>query len=41
MQKTGEYNSNNAFIYNGNAGNVSNSNKYGTNAVRPVSAFKE
>ena len=22
MQKTGEYNSNNAFIYNGNTGNV-------------------
>ena len=40
MQKTGEYNSNNAFIYNGNTGNVNN-NKYNTNAVRPVSAFKK
>lgn len=41
MQKTGEYNSNNAFIYNGYTGNVGNGNKYGTNAVRPVSAFKK
>ena len=32
MQKTGEYNSNNAFIYNGNTGNVNNNNKYNTNA---------
>ena len=39
MQKTGEYNSNNAFIYNGNTGNVNN-NKYNTNAVRPVSEFQ-
>ena len=36
-----EYNSNNAFIYSGNAGNVSNFSKYNTNAVRPVSAFKK
>lgn len=40
MQKTGEYNSNNAFIYNGNTGNVNNNNKYNTNAVRPVSEFQ-
>lgn len=40
MQKTGEYNSNNAFIYNGNTGNVNNNNKYNTNAVRPVSGFQ-
>ena len=39
MQKTGEYNSNNAFIYNGNTGNVSHSNKYNPIAVRPVSAL--
>ena len=30
-----------AFVYNGNAGNVSYNYKYGTNAVRPVSAFKK
>lgn len=41
MQKTGEYNSNNAFIYNGNTGNVNNNNKYNTNAVRPVSEFQD
>ena len=41
MQKTGEYNSNNAFIYNGNTGNVNYYNKYYANAVRPVSAFKK
>ena len=41
MQKTGEYNSNNAFIYNGNTGNVLNHIKYNTFAVRPVSAFKK
>ena len=41
MQKTGEYNSNNAFIYNGTTGYVSNNNKYDTYAVRPVSAFKK
>ena len=42
MQKTGEYNSNNAFIYNGNTGLVSsNYGKYNTYAVRPVSAFKK
>ena len=39
MQKTGEYNSNNAFIYGGLTGYVSNRNKYSTNAVRPVSAL--
>lgn len=41
MQKTGEYNSNNAFIYNGNTGNVNNNNKYNTNSVRPVSEFQD
>ena len=41
MQKTGEYNSNNAFIYSGNTGNVFSNNKYSTIGVRPVSAFKE
>ena len=41
MQKTGEYNSNNAFFYNGNTGGVFNNFKYNTIAVRPVSAFKE
>ena len=35
-----EYNSNLAFIYNGYTGYVLN-NKYNTNAVRPVSAFKK
>ena len=40
MQKTGEYNSNNAFIYNGNTGNVNNNNKYYAFAVRPVSEFQ-
>ena len=34
-----EYNSLNAFIYNGNTGNVSNGNKCGAVAVRPVSAL--
>lgn len=34
-----EYNSDLAFIYNGNTGGVGNSNKYGTVAVRPVSAL--
>ena len=36
-----EYNSNIAFIYGGRTGNVGNFNKYNTDAVRPVSAFKE
>lgn len=36
-----ERNSYYAFIYNGTTGNVSNFYKYLTNAVRPVSAFKE
>lgn len=36
-----EYNSNGAFIYNGSTGSVSNYGKYGTDAVRPVSAFKK
>lgn len=41
MQKICECNSNNAFIYNGNTGNVNNNNKYGTNSVRPVSEFQD
>lgn len=36
-----ECNSNGAFLYSGNTGNVSSGNKYGTSSVRPVSAFKE
>ena len=36
-----EYNSYGAFVYGGFAGSVSYGNKYGTYAVRPVSAFKE
>ena len=36
-----EYNSNLAFIYYGGSGGVYDSYKYGTNAVRPVSAFKK
>ena len=39
MQKTGEYNSNNAFIYSGSTGRVNYYGKYGTGAVRPVSAL--
>ena len=39
MQKTGEYNSNFAFIYYGNAGSVYSYSKYLTFAVRPVSAL--
>ena len=39
MQKTGEYNSNDAFIYYGNTGYVNFDNKYSTYAVRPVSAL--
>lgn len=34
-----EYNSGNAFIYNGYAGYVGNSNKYNALAVRPISAL--
>lgn len=34
-----EYNSNLAFLYNGNTGYVNLNYKYGTNAVRPVSAL--
>lgn len=34
-----EYNSSNAFIYNGLAGLVNNYNKYHASAVRPVSAL--
>ena len=36
-----EYNSNNAFFYYGSTGYVSGNSKFLTNAVRPVSAFKE
>ena len=36
-----EYNSNYAFFYNGNAGNMSYNYEYNTDAVRPVSAFKK
>ena len=36
-----EYNSNNAFFYNGYTGSVVHNNKYNTYAVRPVSAFKK
>ena len=36
-----EYSSNYAFIYNGSTGSVFGNNEYGTNAVRPVSAFKK
>lgn len=36
-----EYNSSSAFIYYGHAGGVGYNNKYGTYAVRPVSAFKK
>ena len=36
-----EYSSDSAFVYYGYAGYVSNSNKYNTYAVRPVSAFKK
>ena len=39
MQKTGEYNSSNAFIYSGNTGSVLSNSKYYTSAVRPVSAL--
>lgn len=36
-----EYNSSLAFVYYGDTGYVSSGDKYGTNAVRPVSAFKK
>lgn len=36
-----EYNSNSAFFYYGTTGNVNNNDKFYTNAVRPVSAFKK
>lgn len=36
-----EYNSYGAFVYYGYTGYVSNYFKYGTSAVRPVSAFKK
>lgn len=36
-----EYYSYNAFFYGGGTGNVYYGNKYSTNAVRPVSAFKK
>ena len=39
MQKTGEYNSNGAFVYVGGTGCVGGSYKFSTNAVRPVSAL--
>ena len=34
-----EYNSSNAFVYSGGTGHVSSYSKYGTYAVRPVSAL--
>lgn len=34
-----EYSSSSAFVYNGNAGSVTNNGKYSTDAVRPVSAL--
>ena len=34
-----EYNSNYAFFYNGRTGSVGSNLKYGTSAVRPVSAL--
>ena len=36
-----EYNSDSAFVYSGNTGYVNSNNKFYTNAVRPVSAFKK
>lgn len=36
-----EYYSHYAFVYGGSAGNMGNYRKYGTYAVRPVSAFKK
>lgn len=39
--KSGEYSSNNAFIFNGNNGNLNNNNKYNSNSVRPVTDFRD
>ena len=36
-----EYSSYRAFVYDGGTGSMVNNSKYGTNAVRPVSAFKK
>ena len=36
-----EYNSYGAFVYGGSTGGVNSNFKYGTFAVRPVSAFKK
>ena len=41
MQKTGEYNSNSAFVCGGYTGYVGNNSKCYAGAVRPVSAFKK
>lgn len=40
MSKTCEYSQHNAFIFNGNNGNLNNNNKYNNNTVRPVSEFR-
>ena len=40
MSKSCEYNATNAFIFNGNNGELNNNNKYNSNTVRPVSAFE-
>lgn len=40
MSKSCEYNATNAFIFNGNNGNLNNNNKYNSNSVRPVSEFR-
>ena len=40
MQKTGEYSSNNAFVYGGDSGYVGYNRKYLAGAVRPVSEFQ-
>ena len=39
MSKSCEYNATNAFIFNGNNGELNNNNKYNSNTVRPVSEF--
>lgn len=39
MQKTGEYNSTLAFVYNGYTGNLNGNYKYGAYFVRTVSAL--
>lgn len=39
--KSGEYSSNNAFIFNGNNGNLNNNNKYNSNSVCPVTEFRD